>query len=983
MAIKDHKLIDFSFKHKKQLDRPNMTVPQFKAALDSQGEELQEKLNGLVTELDDLLIKTAKDFGAKGDGVSNDASLIQLAINNVQGNRTIIFPRGKYKISSDITNLTGGDIVFRFESGASLEINTGVTVTLNGTVEAAQTQQIFYGEGNIIGLKNQHLYPEWWGASGSILTTSGSINSGTRVLLLTSAIDFKDGQGIVIEGAGAVTSLSTPSTPNASLYGATGTTSYSYQVLAISENGGCTAASPVKTIINAYGSFDSSHYIKLSWSSVAGASCYAIYGRTSGNMQLLTITSLTSWKDGGSAAITPPSFIPSTPPLSPTSENLSSIIISGGGTPQLTLRDSAVTTVTNKTIAHIDTSAFASALSYAMVNSEIGVTFKLRSKKYPARINIVASGTVMDGNATFSLPFGYMGMDYIFKIEGNKNKIKSVSIEDDSRRVLRGFWVTGDDNELEKCNAYNILKIGTIVDNDGLPNTDPNSTVMIFGYGLIWLAGNRNVAYKCNAYNSYTGIKIEGTGHKVLHSSPTDNVNGIHLLNTCRTVEIGHCSILNNNAAVGASGADGILAQRNVSGIWIHHNEIAYSGEHAMYFQGDTSIIESNLVHHNQRSGLKLAAHQDGLYSYDAVANGPYFGHDIILRNNVCYENVQTVNYWTGADIYLQSPLKDIMLSGNQCHRSKTGLKIVHTLSEPSNTWFLNNIKVSDNICNDHIIASGVEQLRDMYIAGDIGLEMTNNTAGDTLIVQTKSGSKLTDALIQGNTFYFLSLWRTQGAKLYGNRIYGLDLGDEAVTDNLGWTTENVDINFRGNYINIDRNIRYAHSQNKGDVQVVDIRYIRSMDNNEILLLNSARFRMKDSTNSGVASNIKSFSGNDVYYLGATTDYVFDTNTGFSNGCQFIGNKFRIGDRYGIRLYGNHHLLQGNVFYDDPSARSGTTPVSIISIEGTDCVSTGNIAAEYSRSQIKLNGTGNIATNNMAKVVEATASTNTLAYNKA
>lgn len=76
MAIKKYKLPDFSFKHANQPNKPNMTVPQFKAALDSQGEELQQKFNGLVDDLSLVLGMEASNIALVVD-TNGDATGIQ------------------------------------------------------------------------------------------------------------------------------------------------------------------------------------------------------------------------------------------------------------------------------------------------------------------------------------------------------------------------------------------------------------------------------------------------------------------------------------------------------------------------------------------------------------------------------------------------------------------------------------------------------------------------------------------------------------------------------------------------------------------------------------------------------------------------------------------------------------------------------------------------------------------------------------------
>ena len=102
----------------------------------------------------------------------------------------------------------------------------------------------------------------------------------------------------------------------------------------------------------------------ITWASVTGAFVYYIYGRTGGSLTLLgqswvdnSVNSVTdgalSWDDFGSPMMdnyTAPYFVPTTPPVSATSNNLSTTILSGAGTTILVLAAMAGTSVSGATI---------------------------------------------------------------------------------------------------------------------------------------------------------------------------------------------------------------------------------------------------------------------------------------------------------------------------------------------------------------------------------------------------------------------------------------------------------------------------------------------------------------------------------------------------------------------------------------------------------------------------------------------------------
>ena len=79
------------------------------------------------------------NFGASGDGTTNDRAAI-LACNDAQGTGgSIVFPPGTYSVQSNLT-LTR---VCLFDPGAKIKPASGVTITLSGGYAAGDQQQVF------------------------------------------------------------------------------------------------------------------------------------------------------------------------------------------------------------------------------------------------------------------------------------------------------------------------------------------------------------------------------------------------------------------------------------------------------------------------------------------------------------------------------------------------------------------------------------------------------------------------------------------------------------------------------------------------------------------------------------------------------------------------------------------------------------------------------------------------------------------------
>jgi hypothetical protein len=146
----------------------------------------------------------AKAYDLSGDGTTDDYADLSTLINTtINGDiATIAFYDGEYRIGTSIT--IPENVSLMFFNGGVLKPDSGVTITINGAVQADQ-QRIFGGSGTISGsMKVEAVYPQWFGASGEgDTTTTGSITSGLKALTVASTSTFAAGQGISIAGAGA------------------------------------------------------------------------------------------------------------------------------------------------------------------------------------------------------------------------------------------------------------------------------------------------------------------------------------------------------------------------------------------------------------------------------------------------------------------------------------------------------------------------------------------------------------------------------------------------------------------------------------------------------------------------------------------------------------------------------------------------------------------------------------------------------------
>ncbi len=130
--------------------------------------------------LDNININTDEDIyqihinvkkkGANGLGLTSDAASIYSAITEASTGdySTIYFPAGTYKISSDLT--FPSNVTIKFANRAILSVDSGITVTINGCIDAG-LYQIFSGNGTITGTpKIDVVYPQWFGVIGDRVT---------------------------------------------------------------------------------------------------------------------------------------------------------------------------------------------------------------------------------------------------------------------------------------------------------------------------------------------------------------------------------------------------------------------------------------------------------------------------------------------------------------------------------------------------------------------------------------------------------------------------------------------------------------------------------------------------------------------------------------------------------------------------------------------------------------------------------------------
>jgi len=117
---------------------------------------------GVDMETCEVEVANVKCFGAKADGSTDDSLAIQNAINSLTSGGVVFFPVGQYVIGSASGVTVPANVALKIENGAVLNLNSGITLAINGPF-IAELCQVFNGSGTVnFGSRILEVFPEWW-----------------------------------------------------------------------------------------------------------------------------------------------------------------------------------------------------------------------------------------------------------------------------------------------------------------------------------------------------------------------------------------------------------------------------------------------------------------------------------------------------------------------------------------------------------------------------------------------------------------------------------------------------------------------------------------------------------------------------------------------------------------------------------------------------------------------------------------------------
>jgi len=408
-----------------------------------------------------------------------------------------------------------------------------------------------------------------------------------------------------------------------------------------------------------------------------------------------------------------------------------------------------------------DSEAVISAIKYITSQGISNPTLVFPKGKFPLNVKAVVNNLRITGSGVI-IPVKGKG-DFTLILSGDNNKIEGLHFYEETP-VKNLLTIDGNNNLVERCSF-------------GGPRRSNVSSV-VYSDRMLYFSSNEgkgNVVKDCKISNGRIGIGLSGS-YKLLDSEISNCITGVWARPSTRNSEIAR-NIIHDNNVNNSSGADGILAQRNVSGLHIHHNKIYNSGEHGIYFQGDNSIIEHNEIYGNHGSGIKLASYTTQLYNIKNASD--YVGHDNIIRNNLCYNNSISANSSTGAGIYLQAPLKNIVVSDNTCRGNYYGIRSTSVSrlkpEELEKKAILRNITFSSNIVLDN-------KKESMYIEGETGIVIEGNRVDDIMTTAKSSKHRMVSPIIRKNEVKnALFINRTENSVIEENSINKLNFNPNSI----------------------------------------------------------------------------------------------------------------------------------------------------------------------------------------------------------
>lgn len=301
--------------------------------------------------------------------------------------------------------------------GSSVTNDLAIFGSSSGTL-LADSGVPYYSAGGALQLAH---YPN---VSASIAATTATCSATSPNITLTSALDFANNQGILLDHCGAASGLNVVGGITAVQNGTTGATTYHYACAAIDAAGGYGQAVSA-TVTNGNAAVSQTNPILVTCTPPSGGATpvgYAFWTDRGGSMQVIAITNGHVWQDWGYGIPGTPHWLPTTPPSSAGADWLITKINSGAGTTTLVLNANAGTTQSTPINTLHDDTVAAQAWATALNG---GAGFICGSFNLSGQINFTSGSPAIQGCGSGSANFYLQTPNQVgFNVEAATNKVQ-------------------------------------------------------------------------------------------------------------------------------------------------------------------------------------------------------------------------------------------------------------------------------------------------------------------------------------------------------------------------------------------------------------------------------------------------------------------------------------------------------------------------------------------------------------------------------
>lgn len=544
-----------------------------------------------------------------------------------------------------------------------------------------------------------------YGASGSAQSTSGTIASGSAALTLSNAIDFKNGQGILVNHAGPASTVGAPAITAIVPQNATGSTTYTYFVASVDNQGGISSgvAASNSTGYANLGEYQSGingiAMMSVTWSLGSGSPmCTAVWrAKDAGAYNLLGCFAGTNIIDTG----VPTQSISWIPPVPTASKAgwLATTVVLGEGSTTLLLANTAGSSVSNEVVTHDDTLAVNAAVAALPEVYFPAGTYNLRGLSLPPSVHAVTGdgGGLSIINSKADVPFGGSpsGFGVLANPNGGSFYMSGMDIRAEAATATGGFYLFAGVGSLVTSSSFQ--------GNVGLQCISCHQT--IFSHNQVtnyWSMGiNITADFNLKVLDNFVGAMGGQVGGVALQGPPDGSGNaylfaaGVQLISG-DTIEV------SRNLVTMFGGVFGVSAQLTTHGT-IQDNTIKYSGRECIAMGFNYGRVSGNTCYWDVTGNGNRSNYDYGMSAaYSNITNVDISNNTI---TNSAFSGIGLVGDGSAGPISSISVTGNVLTNTNQLPQHPCGIEFsgsnLSKVTAANNVHQSVNANMTYNVCEE------------------------------------------------------------------------------------------------------------------------------------------------------------------------------------------------------------------------------------------------------------------------------------------